>query len=188
MTNMINSLPRFGLEEENGVQRIFDYATGIYHTIKDVETTIDSTDGSWNAAAIAEAIKTQQSVFGAYVSERNSVADPDLVDELEEGRAARLSQARVREHDETQEQRELRADKVEQAKQDFLADGAGDKLPAETEEQRVSREESERQLAEQAEQNRLAVEAAEKAERDRLAAEQQAQSQQQNQEGAPPAQ
>lgn len=118
--NMINSLPRFGLEEANGVVRVFDYATSVYHTVENEDTVIESTDGVWNAAAIAEAIRTQQQVFGAFIEERGSSED-DL-DETELGRSARSSRRRIQEHDQTEAQRQHR-DKVKQARQDFLTDG-----------------------------------------------------------------
>jgi hypothetical protein len=146
MTNMINSLPRFGLESANGVDRIFDYATGTYHTIKDRDTVIESTDGVWHAAAIAQAIKKQQQVFGAFLGERSPDAHPDDIDEVEHGLAARISRTRILEHDDTEAARQQRADKVEQAKEDFLADGSGDSTPQRGEDGLTEEERKQQQL------------------------------------------
>jgi hypothetical protein len=170
MSNLINSQPRFGLETDGAVVRIFDYATGVYHTVEDDETVIESVDGAWNAQAIAEAIKTQQQVFGAFLGDRDPDARADDIDETEVGMAAKLSRRRIEEHDSTVAGREHR-DRVEQAKRDFLSDEgeqrtqtAVDETTAEvragaggeqlTEEQRVQREEEEARKRQEEEQRR----------------------------------
>lgn len=159
MTNMINSQPRFGLEQDNGVEKIFDYATGVYHTIKDDDTEFESTDGVWNAREVATAIQTQQSVFSARVADRDPDAHPDDLDEVEAGRAARVSRTRILEHDDTAALQEQRADKVAQFKEDFLADGTGDSTPQRdadglTEEERKQKQIDEKNAEIAAEQER----------------------------------
>lgn len=145
MSNMINSQPRFGLDTENGVERIFDYATGLYAPIGE-DTPLDSVDGTWNTVELARLIKTGQPLHEAIIEQdQHDVED-----------------TRQHQRDQAEERRAATRDKVEQAKADFMADGG-----VETEEERKQREAKEAEV--EAEGQRLA---AEEAERQRLAAEQ----------------
>lgn len=102
MSNMINSQPRFGLEEAGGVVRIFDYATSRYISVTD-NPQFDSVDGVWDAQELIKLIKTQQPVYGA---------------QLHQGERTRDEAA----EEQRQVAEDQRHDKVEQAKADFMAE------------------------------------------------------------------
>lgn len=127
MSNMINSLPRFGYEHTNGVDRVFDYATSRYTTVKDDETIIESTDGVWNGRKLIDLIKTGQQIDSARQADAGDRAVPDENEDPEAFANRRRIEQLRQDEDERMAREQAQAgqpDKVEQFSKDFLESGS----------------------------------------------------------------